>query len=111
MLRLVLYFSLVLLAGLAEAGPKPGVPKEFSQFLAGISILSSSRTLSDQQKACEFRNLIIITGIDRKQALQIIELYRESPSKWKEVYDETLQALSEKDDLNTAADSSESIKE
>ncbi|HON12094.1 MAG TPA: hypothetical protein PLE24_14600 [Chitinispirillaceae bacterium] len=111
MFRLVLYFSLVLLVGLAEAGPKTGVPKEFSQFLAGISILNSSRTLSDQQKACEFRNLVKITGIDRTQALQIIELYRESPSKWKEVYNEALLTLSEKDELNTAADSSKSIKE
>ncbi|NLG16238.1 MAG: hypothetical protein GX556_02775 [Fibrobacter sp.] len=95
MFRLVPFLILVFLSGICTAGKK-GAPKgNFAQFLAGVSILSNNRTLSDEQKALEFSNLMKITGITAKEALQRIESYREKPSEWKKIYTESLSTITD----------------
>ncbi len=96
MFRSVPFLILVFLSGICAAGNK-GAPKgNFAQFLAGVSILSSNRTLSDKQKALEFSNLVKLTGITAKEALQRIESYRDKPSEWKKVYTESLSTINDK---------------
>ncbi|MBD3346289.1 MAG: hypothetical protein GF401_14635 [Chitinivibrionales bacterium] len=67
--------------------------EKIARFLAGIELLQKDKTLTPDEKAEEYRKLLVLMDTTSEQIEKAIERYRKRPGDWKEINEKVLQIL------------------
>ncbi len=80
-------------AGAVHSADLPPGFQNYVSYFAGIDLLSTDKTLNQQQKAERYRRLCAVTGIDGPKAKAMVNKYKNDPAGWQKLRAAVLDVL------------------
>jgi len=92
--KTILVFAVIIVfASCAWSGEKRR--EDYVRFFAGVAMLRSGGNLSADSTAVLYRELLALSGVTTKGAVEFLEKSKRDPIKWKEFHDSVILAVTE----------------
>jgi hypothetical protein len=86
---------LFLCIGHVYAGNDHSQDSTYIKFLAGVLLINNATSLTPQQKAGQYTQLVRLTGISKDSATSYVSRYFNKPDDWKKLHEDIQNLLIE----------------
>jgi hypothetical protein len=86
---------LLLCTSLIYAGNDKSQDSTYIKFLAGVLLINNAPSLTPQEKADRYTQLVRLTGIPKDSAISYVSRYYNKPEDWKKLHENIQSLLSE----------------
>ena len=91
----IVFITVLLLAATVSFGAEKNTVN-FAEYFAGVQVLVSNKTIQQKDRACCYKKLCAITGVNAGLAAKFIRSYADDPAGWQKFQQSVADLLQHK---------------
>jgi hypothetical protein len=93
----LVFITVLFLAATVSLGAEKNTGK-YAEYFAGVQVLVSNKTIPQKDRACSYKKLCALSGVNAGLAAKFIRSYADDPAGWQKFQQSVAELLQHKKD-------------